>query len=280
MPSLGHTIDINNPFIDNEWVANTKSLDFDGTGDYLRCGDLGDRLDAATQLCIKAWIKVDNRSSEQIILYKGDADDHIVLKINTSGKLVFSTTIGGDTSIATSGNAIDEAAWEHVSVNWYGAQGTDATRVVMSINGGSNETVVFTGDVADWDLTDDKLADGGANQLQIGYDGSATFSGLMNELCIWGNPVDITNWSAVINPLVTRAYLADSKDGFIRNFRTPHSTNDYWMPADIKLWLRFGDGGGDDATAGNKIHDQSSGGYHGTVSGNPAFSVDVPGASD
>ena len=255
MPSLSSSLNINSPFSEKEWIPNTKSLDFDGTGDYLSCGDIGDRLDSATALCIKAWIKIDNTDSEQIILYKGDSNDHIVLKIDTSGKLVFSTTVGGDTSTATSGNTIN-TGWEHVSINWNGgtdpSSGTNnATRLYMSINGGSSETVVFTGE-----------------------DFPNTFSGLMNELCIWGHHLDIdphTSFSC-------RAYLADSEDRFIRNLRIP-AINGYTMPADIKLWLRFGDGAGD-LVAGTLIYDQSVGGFNGIVSGNPSLTSNVPGGTD
>jgi hypothetical protein len=258
-------------------VLNSKSLDFDGTGDYLDLGNIPP-LNNCPKLCIKAWVKLDNITSEQIIFSKtADSNNFIIFKVNTDGELEFQNKASGTLYKATS-QSIGLAAgqWEHISFN-YNYDGSDnAEKVKMSINGGSSNTLAFTGT---WGTS---LADCGSGSVFIGKEGSNYISGLINELAIWRSAVDVDELDAID----ARQWLAHAKDKYIRNLALRNTKLDYTEEGSMLGWYRFGDGATDDT---NTLEDHSmlatfkysfSVNYPATIEGNPAYSSDIPSASD
>ena len=110
---------INFPTDDTQWVegvANTYSLDFDGTDDWV---DLGQRdyLQLGTGITISAWINPDNLSATQTLVSQPQTNGY-TFYLTTAGELVFGAQ-GGTTATTTDAGIIADS-WQYVTVSYDG----------------------------------------------------------------------------------------------------------------------------------------------------------------
>ena len=100
--------------------ANDWSCAFDGTSDYMNCGDIDDMGDIDA-LSFSAWIYPE-ADGKVVVSGNGDVDDGFFFQTAFS-KLYFGVGVGGSASYITVGgvgigNGIATGAWSHVCCVW------------------------------------------------------------------------------------------------------------------------------------------------------------------
>jgi len=204
-------------------LQNNYSLEFDGTNDYVDCGN-----DASVQvtgaLTLSAWIKTSNTGAVKIIVSKdNDSERNFHLAINASNFLSGGLFNSGTGYFATGDVNICDGAWHHVafifipstSVNVYVDAVLDATNTTSTPAAIDNDTV----------------------NLLIGRlgEGSYDFSGNIDEVAIWNTALSAGDISALYQSKGTS------------------DLNDDGNSANLQGWWRMGDGVLDDF---NLIADQ------------------------
>ena len=265
MPNFKNSIGVPNSGISKDWIVNTKSLHLDGSADYI---DYGDQSFADTgKVQLSVWIKLDNLSSVQPIYSKGAGTANAVeLSVLTNGKIKFTITTSSTAAIATTDDSINHSQWEHIQLYYYGEGTGNAGRVKISINGAAYGDITFSGAAIPTTVPDT-----GSTNCLVGRAGSTYLDGQINEFCYWVSPN--------LLPTVGNAWLADSLDGYIRNFFSVGGTGVYSPnPGEILTWFRFGDNTNDTTSSLKTYNSRFS--ITGTVEGSPSFTTDVPDKDD
>jgi len=116
------------------WTGSGKfdgALTFDGTDDYVDCGNV---LDVGSKLTVEAWVK-DTGSSTGNVVGKYEAMDkrwHIYVNSGADDKIYWN--IGGWT-YATSPTSAIGTAWHHLAMVYDGMQADNASRLKAYIDG-------------------------------------------------------------------------------------------------------------------------------------------------
>jgi hypothetical protein len=178
------------------WTANTYSLDFDGTNDYLGIGS-NSKLEFTSSFSLSAWVKPDLNKTQYVIdtATSGASGDGYMLRCNSNGTVRFwsYSTNGLLDSTAT----VSTSSWNHLvavkngsTLILYINAGTPATRTDSSFN---------TSNTANLRI--------GSSSLLGGY-----FNGLIDEVSMYnyaltgsdvssiyssGSPDDLTSFTPV-----------------------------------------------------------------------------------
>jgi hypothetical protein len=158
-----------------------NALNFDGTDDYVTCGDI-DAIDGATTLTIETWIY-----PESFVLYAtpisktADVSNCVGIQYrNTSGNIAMFARDGNSIPRATTtSNVLTLNTWTHVAFVYDGTQATNTDRIKCYING-SEVALSFLGTIPT------QLDDNSADFLLGSFmPASSHFDGSLDEVRIW-----------------------------------------------------------------------------------------------
>lgn len=110
--------------IANDKIGSGNGLDFDGTNDYVFCGDINTNQfdNSATQLSAEAWINMGNLNGDHAVMGKynnNNSDRVFLLRIRDGGEIAF--TIGKASNLdvrtyTTTNEVINAGEWMHLAV--------------------------------------------------------------------------------------------------------------------------------------------------------------------
>jgi hypothetical protein len=194
---------------------NDFSFNFDGSNDYLDCGDsLGNSLGTTTTLTLSVWVKNNNSSQDAGIFKIGDgsAGNFSLSYANNKYYLNLDTNDSNPSAYAGFTNT-DTSSWHHI----------------VAIYNGTNAIAIY------FDGSAQSLSGSGTPPSSIGFTGlktlvgqyySSEWDGLIDEVAVWSVALsadDIAKLSSKpLNLSKASTYATD---------RT----------ANLKLWLRAGD---------------------------------------
>ena len=196
---------------------NKYSFNFDGSNDYLDCGDsLGNSLGTTTALTLSVWVKNDNSSQDAGIFKIGDGnagnfslsyydgDYYLNLDTNDSGSV---TAYAGFASTDTS-------SWHHI---------------VAVYNGSNAITIYFDGSAQSFSAssgTPPSSIDFTGLKTLVGQYYSKEWDGLIDEVAVWNAVLSADD--------VAKIYKKPVDFSKASTYATDRTSN-------LKLWLRAGD---------------------------------------
>lgn len=156
----------------NSYLA--KSLDFDGTADYVDIGAVG--IGTSSDLTLLCWAYADVLSGIQYLMGVQDGGNDGSKAMRFNGTDLEGFTIGNNTKIATAAFT-DTMTWKHCGMRF--DHGTDLT---MYVNGSGGTSTSCVGQTITAELTNFKLArrpDGSSLFLNGRIAGAAIFTRLL-----------------------------------------------------------------------------------------------------
>jgi len=218
--------------------SNTYSVDFDGTDDFVDCGDIS-VLSNASSLTISGWFNFNSLNT--LCLTSGSSlSNRIYFYVPSTGKVEI---YFDGAKYMTSSINLSTSQWYHLAI-------------VKDGNGSNNLKLFINGSLSDGNTGTFASATGSnaGDDFWIGSAAAYTslpLDGLADEVAVWGSA------------------LSDSDVTAIYNSGTPADLTSY-SPVS---WWRMGD---NDGGTGTTITDQGSGGNDGTLTNGPTFSTTVP----
>ena len=210
-------------------VANTKSVLFDGTDDFINIGS----QTSSDPLClsgsdgtISAWIKIpdvsDGDGSKRII-DKSDStsgangNDGYSLYVGTDGTVA--SAINGSAILSTSSGVITDNTWFHIVWKW------DGSNHYIYVNGSQSATA-----------SSSAQPPSDTEDLRIGawsQNSDRDFAGNIDEVAIW-------------NEALTASEVAQIYHAGQANFDLSQNGGGYTSASNLQAWWRMGDGTIDD----------------------------------
>ena len=200
-------------------VYSPYALDFDGTNDYIDCGN-DSSLNISGDLCISAWVKIDAHKFFNGIVSKIDATNrNYEILVRIGGNISFYTNdgAGGSPVQTNSTTTIPINTWTHLAI------------VVDS--GASNGTKFYFNGVQDATTGTHTVVSNSAN-LNIGRrtTGSFYMNGKMSNISIWN--------TALTSTQVTELY----------NQGKPGNLNNHSAYSNLVSWWQLGENSSFDGT--------------------------------
>ena len=212
-------------------------LEFNGSSDYLDCGDVS-VINGASALTISGWINPDMASGNDIIYSKNgvDADDRILLYIDVDDEDLYIKYENGGTNQYGKYTSFTTASyqnkWTHFAVVFNGTISGNAERLKLYINGAA-PALSFTGTIAS------TITDASGHPFYIAKSDADYFDGKMDEVRIWN--------------------VARSEEEILDNYKS--GITDPYAENELKLYLRMNNG------PGAVAFDHSNTMAHGTITG-------------
>ena len=228
--------------------TNTRSLDFDGTDDFVGMGTgtlLFNRTDTFT---FSVWVKM-HQSELSVIIGKafngGDFDGYMLWQNASGGKNTLNFRLRKNTSqlvqiLSTSTFNLNQ--WYHVAVTYDGSGANTGLKLYVD---GINQAGTRSGT-----LTQNLVWPEPARPFNVGarMNGNLPFNGLIDEVGVFDSELSQTNITNIYNSGVPAS---------LASFSPIH-------------WWRFEEGSGTTAV------DSGTGGLNGTLTNGPTYSTDVP----
>ena len=219
---------------------NNYSLEFDGTDDYVDCGNA--LHFSTTPFTVSAWVQISDDNS--VLSVYGMNDDDFTIFINTEWNYIKVTTSGGEScqvnnAASSPANAIktmvENGGWHHLV--FVRGSGAANNKIYLDSVSHGHDTMA-TNTINDTDIADS------AHLIGIG-DGSDNepFNGKIDEVAIWDVALSAANVVAIYNS--GTPFALDEDNG------------NYDKSGDLQGWWRMGDGALDDfGTASGLIANQ------------------------
>lgn len=223
--------------------ANTYSVEFDGTNDYMETG--ATIVTGTSPISLSGWVYLTSTPSnyDQALAIRGSTTWHTARMLGfVSGRLHFNTfasELRGTTSVSVN-------TWHHIAAT---STSSGAARIYL------NGVLEASGSV-----TYNSVASG--NTFVIARGGVSEYlPAKIDEVAIWG--------SVLSDGGVSVGQTAGGDIATLYNSGVPEDISSL-SPLG---WWRMGD---NDGGTGTTITDQGSGGNDGTLTNGPTFSTDVP----
>lgn len=155
------------------FADNKYGLDFDGSNDYVDCGNSASVQRNGTQnLTLEAWVKPNGGVWVAVVskfVHTASAEGYS-LEIFSDNKpsLLFGNN-WNDWNAATSNTALTAGVWSHIAATY------DGSTVKVYVNGALTQSVAWT----------NGLTDSGTDLLLGSRSGTTFFSGQMDEVRVW-----------------------------------------------------------------------------------------------
>ena len=165
------------------WTANTYSLDFDGTNDYLGIGSTS-KLEFTSSFSLSAWVKPDLNKTQYVIDTSTDvsSSNGYMLRCNSNGTVRFWSYSANGFLDSTA--TVSTSSWNHlVAVK-------EGSTLRLYINAGTPVTRTDGGFAAS-DTTNLRI---GNSSLFGGY-----FNGLIDEVSMYNYALTSANVSSIYN---------------------------------------------------------------------------------
>ena len=229
------------------------SLSFDGTNDYVDCGNDSSIQMGTNDFSICAWIKkaVDNENAV-IVAHGRDTDPRWFFRIDDSNKLEMFSDDGTGTSLI-SASTITGTGWNHVALSW---DRDSATGAKIYINGVLD---------AERDGTDEQ-----------GTLTNSSYGTLIGARRTTGSTI-AQYWNGKISELALySSALSASQIKTIYNGREPYNHKEGVASSNLVGWWRMGDGL--ENHSGSTIYDMSTNSNNGTMTNMASddFTGDTP----
>ena len=227
--------------------SNTKSLEFDGTDDYVDMGDVLDfeRTDAFS---ISLWFKRTRTGVSEFLVAKqensGNLKGYTIILPSNDNRVTFllrNNPASSGRLIVDGTTAITDTNWHHTVVTYDGSSSTSGVKIYLD---GSDDTGAVQGTLSATTVNSIPFQIGARN-------GGNEFSGKIDEVAVFGSELSASNVTSIYNG------GGSGKPGDLTSFN-PLS------------WWRFEEGSGTTAT------DNGSGGNNGTLVNGTSYSNDVP----
>jgi hypothetical protein len=176
----------NGTIIGASWVDGRygKALSFDGTSNYVDCGDIA-ALNSASQFTLIGWIKQNDNSRWERAFNKITDSSYDISVAPFAGSLFFEVGNGENSYAYWSdyGTEIPSGTWFHVAAVFDGGGATNPDKAKLYVNGVA-KTLVFSGNFpsSTADLTDVNLTIG-----DQGYGDEDWFQGIIDEVQIYNH---------------------------------------------------------------------------------------------
>lgn len=164
-------------------AGGSRALLFDGTNDYVDCGDIA-ALDFGTgSFAVSFWMKAPARTASYAVVAKDDWDS------GSSGILFYGDVGTANTLFYWSGTsrsfgAILNNSWQHVGVS---RSGTGANQTAIYLNGAS--VVTFQ--------DSRNLSNAFPFRLGNDKDGNRSFSGRLDDVRIWNQSLILADFQSL-----------------------------------------------------------------------------------
>ena len=168
--------------------TNTYSMAFDGTDDYIDCGDVA-VVDGASALTLSGWIKPANTTDTQVLVSKF-TDSNNRTNIGISADVLYFNVSSGGGKYATV--AFTDTEWNHIVMVFDGS-GTGNTGRLKGYVNGVAQTLSYTGTIAT------TLADNGSNPFTIGRQDSEYTEGNIDEVAVFDTALDASTIISIYN---------------------------------------------------------------------------------
>ena len=224
-------------------ITNTYSVDFDGTDDYIDCGNVSD-LNSGSAYSGSLWINYN--SVNEIPFNAGVSSNRWYLHIVNSTTITYHMGPSTGTPYPGPGyptwtvSTLSASTWYHIA---FVHDGTDVT---LYLNGSSQGTKTGA-NTANNTFKGNNLVIGRYNSLP----GTYNWNGLIDEVSLFDSALSASDITAMYNS------------------GTPNDIS----PLNPVGWWRNGD---NNSGSGTTITDQGSGGNDGTLINGPTFSTDIP----
>ena len=187
------------------------ALDFDGTNDYIDCGDaLGNSLGACSNASLSVWFKNVNNTTEQGIIAidkSSFGQGNFTLWKAAAGNIKFG--IGGSSYIRTPIASYPAGVWYHIAITYDGSESVITNGVKMYIDGNLINITSSSGSTpASVNFTNENFVIGAAAQNTNTYGGNISNAAIFNstltstqvtEIYSNGKPSNLNNHSAYSN---------------------------------------------------------------------------------
>lgn len=164
-------------------VEPKKSINFDGTDDYIRFSDPSSSTVTNNQISVVAWVKTTSTSSSLAIMYK--QNDDYMLQLASGGRIFFAVkvVVGGflfsEALLSQgTGGVVNDGEWHHVVGTW------DGSEVKIYIDGTLNNTKA---------VSNASLSANGSN-FNIGSKNGTErfFPGQITQPSVWNKALTVT----------------------------------------------------------------------------------------
>lgn len=230
--------------------SNQYSVSFDGSDDYINCGNNSSL--APANITLSAWVKISGsvNTFNYILSKAGSRYGSIHLRYTSSNTFNVHLGFASDAynNNITSSSSYTLTDWHHVAFTY------DQTNVKLYVDG-----------VEEYSASETRAIDyaqysGGSTDFNIGrtaYGYPSPAQGLIDEVALFDSALSASD---------------------ISTLRGGASAGTLGVPADISSlnpvgWWRMGE---NDGGTGTTITDQGSGGNDGTLTNGPTFSTTVP----
>jgi len=164
------------------------STEFDGSDDFIDCGDIND-VDGASALSISAWVKFNNTSDSQAIVSKYSSST-LRLEFILSSNTLFAVVANGNTMEGSF--SYTSTDWNHVTMVFNGSGTGNAGRLKVYLNGVS-QTLSYSGTIGT------SIADLGTNSFKIGNRTSHHFNGKIANIGLWSRALEPEEVQSIMN---------------------------------------------------------------------------------
>jgi len=224
------------------WVAfsNTYSLDFDGTDDYVNCGN-DSSLQISGDITCSCWLKTSSADSPMSLIDKLGSNTGMFIFLSSGKPRIWIGTGSAIVNYENIGSDLRDGAWHHLVV----------------VNDEDVATYVYIDGTAYNNGTATDMAVNTANNFNIGSYSTTSwiFEGKIDEVAIWNSALTASEITAIYNSGTPIALDSDS--------------GNYSSSADLQGWWRMEEG------SGSSVADSSDNTNTGTITG-ATFSTDVP----
>ena len=179
-------------------MSNKYSFNFDGSNDYLDCGDITS-LNSVSTFSFSCWAKINNTASTSFLVSKRLNDTNRIHIAVASNVIYFNVSNSGSSWGQISFTSTD---WNHLSLVFDGSGTGNSGRLKGYING-EEQTLTYTGTVG---TTTPNLS---GQSFEIAKQHTNYLEGLIDEVAVWdtalsasdvakigSKPVDLTKYSA------------------------------------------------------------------------------------
>ncbi len=221
-------------FVDT--FANLKSLSFDGSDEYLDCGDFESVLQGS--FTVSMWVKLDDGqpSSDEYLIGTVDGEDKFWVRIETDGDIQFYYKDGTTESNRTASAYFSDGqtAWTHLAFTL-----TDSAQVIYA-NGVSVATGTTSLNTSGFDQSTNRSLKIGASNHYI--------TGAITGFCT-GKIDGVSIWNTNLSANAVAEIYANGKPTDLRS-----NSGDYTSASSLVGYWRCGDGKlGTDADGTNDV---------------------------
>ncbi|MEL6557223.1 MAG: LamG-like jellyroll fold domain-containing protein [Bacteroidota bacterium] len=203
--------------------GNQNALNFDGIDDYINIGNPSNLNFGTGDFTIEAWVNIPSSAdlSEAPVIAMngatGTGQSRYIVAVDPTGQVFFEVSDGSvDTTITTTGNAVNDDSWHHIAVVREGATGRIYIDGLLA-----EEETVSAGSFDD----SENFIIGARNENEGGIADAGFFEGTLDELRVWNSALTLEEIRTHINVELDPVAATDLVSYYRFNEGTPGGNN-------------------------------------------------------